>query len=173
MEEAKEIEGAPPKVPPAEELLNVELCSEIQRKSLELVLKWRILFKKKSFNVYANGEANAKGQYTPIKKMALALVITPGNCARISPHTLGTHGGGPQGGKWLLHVDGSSRTQGSSASVVITSPYGEDLEFAIKFRFKASSNEVEYEALVIGMRMAHEVRPRLLVTYSDSQLIVK
>ncbi|KAK4381104.1 Retrovirus-related Pol polyprotein from transposon [Sesamum angolense] len=28
-------------------------------------------------------------------------------------------------------------------SVVITSPYGEDLEFAIKFGFKASNNEVE------------------------------
>ncbi|KAL0313614.1 UNVERIFIED_CONTAM: Ribonuclease HI [Sesamum radiatum] len=74
---------------------------------------------------------------------------------------------------WLLHVDGSSTTQGSGADIVITSPQGEDLEFAIKFGFKASNNEAEYEALVIGMRMAYEVGARHLLAYSDSQLIVK
>ncbi|KAL0394642.1 UNVERIFIED_CONTAM: hypothetical protein Slati_4430400 [Sesamum latifolium] len=74
---------------------------------------------------------------------------------------------------WLLHVDGSSTMQGSGAGIVITSPQGEDLEFAIKFSFKASNNEAEYEALVIGMRMAHEAGARHLLAYSDSQLIVK
>ncbi|KAL0405923.1 UNVERIFIED_CONTAM: hypothetical protein Slati_3906200 [Sesamum latifolium] len=43
--------------------------------------------------------------------------------------------------RWLLHVDGSSTTQGSGAGIVITMPQGEDLEFAIKFGFKASNNE--------------------------------
>ncbi|KAL0289141.1 UNVERIFIED_CONTAM: hypothetical protein Sradi_7080200 [Sesamum radiatum] len=74
---------------------------------------------------------------------------------------------------WLLHVDGSSTTQGSGAGIVITSPQGEDLKFAIKFDFKASNNETGYEALVIGMRMAHEAGSRHFLTYSDSQLIVK
>ncbi|KAL0313245.1 UNVERIFIED_CONTAM: Ribonuclease HI [Sesamum radiatum] len=73
----------------------------------------------------------------------------------------------------LLHVDGSSTIQGSGAGIVITSPQGEDLEFAIKFGFKASNNEAEYEALVIGMRMAHEAGATHLLAYSDSQLIVK
>ncbi|KAL0412333.1 UNVERIFIED_CONTAM: Ribonuclease HI [Sesamum radiatum] len=74
---------------------------------------------------------------------------------------------------WLLHVDGSSTTQDNGASIVITSLQGEDLEFAMKFDFKASNNEAEYEALVIGMRMAHEVGAKHLLAYSDSQLIVK
>ncbi|KAL0458396.1 UNVERIFIED_CONTAM: hypothetical protein Slati_0466800 [Sesamum latifolium] len=74
---------------------------------------------------------------------------------------------------WLLHMDGSSTIQGSGAGIVITSPQGEDLEFAIKFDFKASNNEAEYEALAIGMRMAHEAGVRDLLAYSDSQLIVK
>ncbi|KAL0405695.1 UNVERIFIED_CONTAM: hypothetical protein Slati_3883400 [Sesamum latifolium] len=43
----------------------------------------------------------------------------------------------------------------------------------MKFDFKASNNEAEYEALVIGMRMAHEAGARHLLAYSDSQLIVK
>ncbi|KAL0455095.1 UNVERIFIED_CONTAM: hypothetical protein Slati_0848700 [Sesamum latifolium] len=75
--------------------------------------------------------------------------------------------------RWLLHVDGSSTTQGSGAGIVITMPQGEDLEFAIKFNFKASNNEAEYEALVIGMRIAHEAGARHLLAYSDSQLVVK
>ncbi|KAL0367560.1 UNVERIFIED_CONTAM: hypothetical protein Sradi_3646100 [Sesamum radiatum] len=75
--------------------------------------------------------------------------------------------------KWLLHVDGSSTAQCSGVGIVITTPQGEDLEFAIKFGFKASNNETEYEALVIGMKMAHETGARHLLAYSDSQLVVK
>ncbi|KAL0355219.1 UNVERIFIED_CONTAM: hypothetical protein Sradi_3968800 [Sesamum radiatum] len=75
--------------------------------------------------------------------------------------------------KWLLHVDSSSTAQGSGASIIITTPQGENLEFAIKFGFKASNNESEYEALVIGMRMAHDTGARYLLAYSDSQLVVK
>ncbi|KAL0319679.1 UNVERIFIED_CONTAM: hypothetical protein Sradi_5229400 [Sesamum radiatum] len=74
---------------------------------------------------------------------------------------------------WLLHKDGFSTTQGSGAGIVITTPQGEDLEFTIKFGFKASNNEAKYEALVIGMRMAHEAGARHLLAYSDSELIVK
>ncbi|KAL0458290.1 UNVERIFIED_CONTAM: hypothetical protein Slati_0456200 [Sesamum latifolium] len=55
---------------------------------------------------------------------------------------------------WILHVDGSSTMQGSGADIVITSPQGENMEFTIKFDFKASNNEAEYEVLVLGMRMA-------------------
>ncbi|KAL0404000.1 UNVERIFIED_CONTAM: hypothetical protein Sradi_2040800 [Sesamum radiatum] len=55
---------------------------------------------------------------------------------------------------WLLHVDGSSSAQGSGTAVVLTTPQGDDMEFAIKFKFKASNNKSEYEALVLGIRMA-------------------
>ncbi|KAL0431900.1 UNVERIFIED_CONTAM: hypothetical protein Sradi_0816000 [Sesamum radiatum] len=75
--------------------------------------------------------------------------------------------------KWLLHVDGSSTAQDSGADIVITTSEGEDLEFAIKFGFKASNNKAEYEALVIGMRMTHKKGARHLLAYSDSQLVVK
>ncbi|KAL0431405.1 UNVERIFIED_CONTAM: hypothetical protein Sradi_0766500 [Sesamum radiatum] len=75
--------------------------------------------------------------------------------------------------RWLLHIDGSSTTQGSGVDIVITTPQGEDLEFTIKFDFEASNNEAEYEPLVIGMRMAHKTGARHLLAYSDSQLVVK
>ncbi|KAL0411987.1 UNVERIFIED_CONTAM: hypothetical protein Slati_3788400 [Sesamum latifolium] len=74
---------------------------------------------------------------------------------------------------WLLQVDGSSTTQGSGAGVVITSPQGEDMEFEKKFDFKASNNDAEYEALVLGMKIAQYAGALHLLAYSDSQLIVK
>ncbi|KAL0440563.1 UNVERIFIED_CONTAM: hypothetical protein Slati_2539300 [Sesamum latifolium] len=74
---------------------------------------------------------------------------------------------------WLLHVDGSSTAQGSEAGIVLTTPQGDDMEFAVKFEFNASNNEAEYEALVLGMRMAQDAGASHLLAYFDSQLIVK
>ncbi|KAL0454008.1 UNVERIFIED_CONTAM: hypothetical protein Slati_0740000 [Sesamum latifolium] len=116
----------------------------------------------------------AEGRYTPIEKMALALVVTARRTTIkaqaladfISEMTEMTIEEASQDQKWLLHVDGSSTAQGSGAGIVITTPQGEDLEFAIKFGFKASNNEAEYEALVIGMRMAHETGAKHLLAYS-------
>ncbi|KAL0433402.1 UNVERIFIED_CONTAM: hypothetical protein Slati_2674500 [Sesamum latifolium] len=79
----------------------------------------------------------------------------------------------PKTEKWLLHVDESSTIQGSGAGIVITSPQGEDLEFAVKFDFKASNNKAEYEALMAGMKMTHEAGARYLIAYLDSQLVAK
>ncbi|KAL0458552.1 UNVERIFIED_CONTAM: hypothetical protein Slati_0482400 [Sesamum latifolium] len=50
---------------------------------------------------------------------------------------------------------------------------GEDLEFTVKFDFKADNNEVEYEALMADMKMTHGAGARHLIAYSDSQLVVK
>ncbi|KAL0445974.1 UNVERIFIED_CONTAM: hypothetical protein Slati_1725300 [Sesamum latifolium] len=73
----------------------------------------------------------------------------------------------------LLHVDGSSTAQWSGAGIVLTTPQGDDMEFAVKFEFKAPNNETEYEALVLGMGMAQDAGASHLLAYSDSQLIVK
>ncbi|KAL0462882.1 UNVERIFIED_CONTAM: hypothetical protein Slati_0175800 [Sesamum latifolium] len=118
----------------------------------------------------------AEGRYTPIEIMALALVVMARRLrSYFLSHPIGEYPWrtSPKAEKWLLHVDRSSTIQGSGAGIVITSPQGEDLEFAVKFDFKASNNEAEYEALVIGMKMAHEAGARHLLAYSDSQLIVK
>ncbi|KAL0311473.1 UNVERIFIED_CONTAM: Ribonuclease HI [Sesamum angustifolium] len=47
------------------------------------------------------------------------------------------------------------------------------MEFAIRFDFKASNNEAEYEALALGMRMVEDAGASHLIAYSNSQLIVK
>ncbi|KAK6136270.1 hypothetical protein DH2020_030001 [Rehmannia glutinosa] len=73
--------------------------------------------------------------------------------------------------EWLLHVDGSSTSTGSRAGIVLTNPQGEDLEFAVKFGFKASNNEAEYEALVRGLKMALNLGVKSLIAYSDSMIV--
>ncbi|KAL0413548.1 UNVERIFIED_CONTAM: hypothetical protein Sradi_1556500 [Sesamum radiatum] len=69
---------------------------------------------------------------------------------------------------WLLHVDGSSTTQGSGAGIVLTTPQGDDMDFIVKFELKASNNEAEYETLVPDMRMAQDAGASHLQAYSDS-----
>ncbi|KAL0434767.1 UNVERIFIED_CONTAM: hypothetical protein Sradi_0184600 [Sesamum radiatum] len=79
----------------------------------------------------------------------------------------------PEARPWLLHVDGSSTAQESGAGIVLTTPQGDDMEFAVNFEFKASNNEVEYEALVLGMRIAQDAGASHLLAYFDSQLVVR
>ena len=47
---------------------------------------------------------------------------------------------------WKLFVDGASNAQGSGAGLILTSPEGIDIEYALRFGFQASNNEAEYEA---------------------------
>ena len=53
---------------------------------------------------------------------------------------------------WRLSVDGAANSQGSSAGLILTSPYGIDVEYALRFGFQASNNEAEYEAVIAGLK---------------------
>ena len=46
--------------------------------------------------------------------------------------------------QWTLYVDGASNDTGSKASMMLISPEGHKIHYAIHFGFKASSNEAEY-----------------------------
>ncbi|KAL0373553.1 UNVERIFIED_CONTAM: Retrovirus-related Pol polyprotein from transposon.6 [Sesamum radiatum] len=72
-------------------------------------------------------------------------------------------------GNGLLHVDGSSTIDGSGAGEVLTSPEGDELEYALHFDFKALNKEAEYEALIAGIRMFldADARARNLIAYTD------
>ncbi|KAL5578497.1 hypothetical protein UlMin_020196 [Ulmus minor] len=73
---------------------------------------------------------------------------------------------------WHLYVDGSSTDNCSGAGVILVSPEKVRLSCALRFRFKATNNQAEYEALLAGLRLAKEVSARHLLIYSDSQLIM-
>ena len=74
---------------------------------------------------------------------------------------------------WKLSVDGAANAQGSGARMILTSPEGIDIEYALKFRFRASNNEAEYEAVIAGLNLAHSMEVDQLEVCSDSQLVIK
>jgi len=84
-------------------------------------------------------------------------------------------GGAPKevelGSQWVLLVDGSSNQQGSGAGIVLEGPNGVLIEKALRFAFKASNNQAEYEALIAGMLLAKEMGAQSLLVKSDSQLV--
>ena len=74
---------------------------------------------------------------------------------------------------WKLFVDGASNAQGSGAGHILTSPEGIDIEYALRFGFRTSNNEAEYEAVIAGLNLAHSLEVDQLEVYSDSQLVVR
>ena len=74
---------------------------------------------------------------------------------------------------WKLSVDGASNAQGKGAGLILTSPEGIDIEYALRFGFRASNNEAEYEAVIAGLNLAHSLEVDQLEVHSDSQLVVR
>ncbi|XP_074336314.1 uncharacterized protein LOC141673462 [Apium graveolens] len=73
---------------------------------------------------------------------------------------------------WILHVDGVVNYGGAGAGIVLVSPEGHHLMSAIHFKFYATNNDAEYEALINGLNIALEMGVRNLITKSDSELVV-
>ena len=74
---------------------------------------------------------------------------------------------------WRLSVDGASNAQGSGVGLILTSSEGIDIEYVLRFGFRASNNEAEYEAIIAGLNLAHSMEVDKLEVCSDSQLVVK
>src|SRR5579859_1093294 len=74
---------------------------------------------------------------------------------------------------WTMYFDGSKLKDGAGAGVVLISPEGCMLRYAIRLRFDATNNMVEYEGLINGLRIAHELGVRHLLVYGDSYLVVR
>ncbi|KAK3030337.1 hypothetical protein RJ639_038970 [Escallonia herrerae] len=73
---------------------------------------------------------------------------------------------------WNLYVDGSSAVGSNRAIIILISPKGFTIEYALHFGFQASNNEAKYEALLARIRLAHALKVDSLSVYSDSQLVV-
>ncbi|GFS37316.1 hypothetical protein Acr_00g0051350 [Actinidia rufa] len=118
--------------------------------------------------------AYSKARYPGIEKLAYALMIA----ARKLRHYFQSH---PiivltdQPLKQILQrPDTSGRLLKWSIELrlVIQTPFGEQMEYAIRMGFKATNNEAEYEALLAGLRVAVELGAQSLEIFSDSQLVV-
>ena len=57
--------------------------------------------------------------------------------------------------------------------LILTSPEGIDVEYALRFGFQASNNEAEYEVVIARLNLACSMEANQLEVCSDSQLMVK
>ena len=62
---------------------------------------------------------------------------------------------------------------GLGARIILSSPKGDQLRYALQIHFAASNNVAEYEALVHGLRLAKEFGIRCILCYGDSDLVVQ
>ncbi|GJT23338.1 reverse transcriptase domain-containing protein [Tanacetum coccineum] len=72
---------------------------------------------------------------------------------------------------WILFTDGSSCTDGSGAGLILTNPEGMEFTYALRFRFDATNNEVEYEDLIAELKIAEQMGVKNLQANVDSRLM--
>src|SRR4051794_25995112 len=68
---------------------------------------------------------------------------------------------------WQMHFDGSKMKAVLGASIVLTSPKGDELKYVLQIHFATSNKVAEYEALVHGVRLAKEIGIRRILCYGD------
>ena len=73
---------------------------------------------------------------------------------------------------WKVFVDGASSAMRAGAGIVIITPEGIRLEHSFRLGFRASNNEVEYEALLARLRTVLGMGAWDVKIYSDSRLVV-
>ena len=67
-----------------------------------------------------------------------------------------------------LYMDGSLNSKGSGVRIILEDHNGVSIEQYLRFMFKASNNQAEYEALLAGLRLAKEPGVRRLTIKGDS-----
>nr|XP_009400653.1 PREDICTED: uncharacterized protein LOC103984818 [Musa acuminata subsp. malaccensis] len=74
---------------------------------------------------------------------------------------------------WDLHVDGSATSSSAGAWLVLLAPDGRSFERSFRFGFRATNNEAEYEAPLVGLKLALEMQVDAIHVFTDSQLIAE
>ncbi|GJT39250.1 reverse transcriptase domain-containing protein [Tanacetum coccineum] len=62
-------------------------------------------------------------------------------------------------------------SDGSGAGLILTNPEGMEFTYALRFRFDATNNEAEYEALIAGLKIAEKMGVENLQANVDSRLV--
>ena len=70
--------------------------------------------------------------------------------------------------QWTPYVDGASNDTGFEAGMMLISPERHKIHCAIRFGFKASNNEAEYEALIASLCVACKLEVYNVKNFSDS-----
>jgi ribonuclease HI len=73
---------------------------------------------------------------------------------------------------WKLYFNGSRAEQGAGVGIVLESPQGAKTQLAFRVEKVCSNNQVEYEALVLGLEILLQMRIKNVMVFGDSQLVI-
>jgi ribonuclease HI len=73
---------------------------------------------------------------------------------------------------WVMYFDDSLKLEGAGAGVLLIYPTGEQLKYVLQIFWKVSNNEVEYEALLHGLRLAASLGIKRLLVYDDFAVVI-
>jgi hypothetical protein len=73
---------------------------------------------------------------------------------------------------WKMFFDGASSKDSVGVGVVFISPSQEVITLSFKLEFETTNNIVEYEALVLGLRAAKDMKIEELSVFGDAEMIV-
>lgn len=110
-------------------------------------------------------------EYTPrpaIKGQALADLVV--ECSARSPNTKNVQDAYPNARQ--IVTDGSSCKNGAEPGVVLTSPEGFKIYYALAFQFSSTNNDAEYEAFIAGLRHARSMGARHVKIRANSALVI-
>ncbi|XP_055801332.1 uncharacterized protein LOC129870542 [Solanum dulcamara] len=73
---------------------------------------------------------------------------------------------------WRMFFDGAANSKGVSAGAVLVSESGQHYLVLAKFKFLCTNNMAEYEACILGLRMAVDMNIQELLVIGDSDLLI-
>ena len=73
---------------------------------------------------------------------------------------------------WILHADRALRKSGVGIRLMIYSSIKEQVKQVVRLNFSTSNNEVEYEAMIVGLDLALVLTAKNMEIKSDSQLVI-
>jgi hypothetical protein len=97
------------------------------------------------------GETLSYAPRKAIKSQVLADFLAEWTDTQLPPAQL-------QAELWTMYFDGSLMKTGAGVGLLFISPLGVHMCYVIRLYFPASNNIAEYEVLVIGLRIAIELR---------------
>ena len=80
---------------------------------------------------------------------------------------------GPEPGEqWTVTFVGASNATGHGIGAVLTSPRNTHMPFTARLCFDCTDNVMEYEACVMSLEAAIDLKIKILEVYGDSALVI-
>ena len=83
-------------------------------------------------------------------------------------------------GLWTMDFDGAVGNDGAGIGIWVRSPFSTSNKVpsnvwvcSYKLDFECSNNEVEYEALIVGLKILIKLNAKMISVYGDSELVIK